>query len=179
MAWIEWVAPHEAAGELRALYESQTAALGGPTDLTMIGSLYPPLSLVRSSLYSVVENCPSSFTPLERQAIAVAVASSLQTDYLLSGVEHKFLAEGGSTEAASRLRSGDFTEFSPKVRATGEYALQVANDPAGVEETDVQRCRAAGATDLDILDVNSLAAYYSYLASICLGLGLLDPIEFD
>ncbi len=179
MAWIEWIPAHQAVGELRELYETQTAALGRPTDLTMIGSLYPPLSLVRSSLYAVVEDCPSSFTPLERQAIAVALASSLRSDHLLSGVEHKFLAAGGSSEAAARLRSGNFSDFSPKLQAAGDYALKVAAEPAGVRATDVERCRSAGATDLDILDANSLAAYYSYLASICLGLGLLDSIEFD
>ena len=179
MAWIEVVDAHQASGQLRELYEKQTAALGGPTDLTMVGSLYPDLSLVRASLYQVVEGCPSSFTPKERQAMAVALAGSLRSEHLSSGVEHKFLAVGGSAEEITRLRIGDFSGFSPKVSAAGAYALKVALAPASVQSGDVQLCRAAGASDLDVLDANSLASYYSYLASICLGLGLLERIPFD
>lgn len=179
MAWIEVVAAGEATGDLGALYEQQTSALGGPTDLTKIGSLYPELSLVRASLYQVVESCPSSFIPKERQAIAVALAAALKSEYLLSGVEHKFLATGGLADEAARLRSGDFSGFPPKIRALGTYAIKVAVEPASVQAEDIEECRSTGATDLDVLDANNLASYYSYLASVCLGLGLLDRIRFD
>ena len=179
MAWIEVVETSEASGQLGELYERQTVALGGPTELTMAGSLYPELSLARASLYEVVESCPSSFTPKERQAIAVALAASLRSEYLSSGVEHKFLAVGGTAQETARLRAGDFTGFSPKLQAAGAYALKVAVAPTSVQSGDVELCRAAGASDLDILDANSLASYYSYLASICLGLGLLERIAFS
>ncbi len=39
-----------------------------------------------------------------------------------------------------------------------------------------EACRAAGASDLDILDANNLAGYYAYLARVCLGLGVRGSI---
>ncbi|MFQ5516605.1 MAG: hypothetical protein ACE5E8_03440 [Acidimicrobiia bacterium] len=174
--WIEVVDPDDAEGELADLYEKQTAALGGPTDLTMIASLYPQLAVARAGLYQVVESCPSSLTPHERQAIALAATAALQSEYLSSGVEHKFLAAGGSAEEAARIRSGDLSGLTARVQQLGAYAVKVAVEPAGVVRKDVARCRATGSSDLDILDANNLGSYYSYLASICLGLGLTAAI---
>ena len=57
--------------------------------------------------------------------------------------------------------------------------MKVAVEPSTVRPDDLERCRTGGAGDLDILDANSLASYYSYLASICLGLGLISSIDLD
>ncbi|MCZ7532737.1 MAG: hypothetical protein M5U23_04930 [Acidimicrobiia bacterium] len=176
MSWIAVVQFGDATGVLAGVYERQAATLGRPTQLTMLGSLYPELAAIRSELYDVVESCPSSLTPVERQAIALVVTGALGSDFLTSGVRSKFIAVGGDDALASDLTSGVFIGLPLKARALCSYALLVAVEPSSIQETDLEACRAVGASDLDILDANSLASYYAYLARVCLGLGLHSPV---
>ncbi len=175
MAWIETVPFDEADGVLATVYEQQAAALGRPTELTMLGSLYPELTAIRSELYGVVEACPSSLSPLERQALALAATGAVGSEFLTSGVKAKFIAAGGDDATATELIDGRVPALSPAAAALARYARLVATDPAAVDEADITACREAGAGDLDILDANNLAAYYAYLARVCLGLGLREP----
>ncbi len=39
-------------------------------------------------------------------------------------------------------------------------------------EDDVEALRAHGLSDLDILDVNNISAYYNYINRVVMGLGL-------
>lgn len=174
--WIAVVAPDEATGLIGELYEQQTRKLGRPTEITMLGSLYPELTEIRMKLYEVVEACPSALTPLERQAVALAAVAALGSDHISSGVEMKFLHAGGSPEQAAALRSGSVAGLAPAAAALARYARRVAAEPVSVSEDDVEACRAAGASDLDILDANNLAGYYAYLARVCLGLGVRGSI---
>jgi alkylhydroperoxidase family enzyme len=175
--WIRVVRPDEAEGLIGQLYDAQIQTLGNPTEITMLGSLYPELADIRSQLYRVVESCPSSLTPMERQGIALAAAAATGSAYIASGVESKFLAAGGTADQAARLRAGDAEFLSPPARTLARYARRVAGDPESVTREDVEACREAGATDLDVLDANNLAGYYSYLARVCLGLGVRDPVH--
>jgi alkylhydroperoxidase family enzyme len=170
--WIATVAPEDAQGLLRELYEAQARTLGRPTEITMAGSLYPDLVEVRMRLYQVVESCPSSLTPKERQGVALAVTAVLGSDYVLAGVRSKFLAAGGSAEEAVEFAEGRLAGLGPAAAALARYAAKVAAAPQEITAADVETCRSSGASDHEILDANNLAAYYAYLARVCLGLGI-------
>ena len=174
MPWIDIVEFGDATGLLADVYEGQAAVLGRPTELTMLGSLYPELTSIRSDLYHVVESCPSSLTAFERQAIALVVTGALGSEFLTSGVRSKFVGAGGDKTLADNLIANRRTGLSSKAEALAGYARLVAVEPGTVEEVDLAACRAAGASDIDILDANNLAGYYAYLARVCLGLGLHD-----
>lgn len=175
--WISVVQPAEATGLLKDLYEAQARKLGRPTEITMLGSLYPELVEVRLRLYDVVESCPSSLSPRERQAVALAAAALLGSGYLLAGVRAKFLGEGGGEAEAALLEAGKPAGLSPAAEALAIYARKVTAEPGSVTAADVDACRAAGASDLDVLDANSLAAYYAYLARVLLGLGVWHQLS--
>ena len=175
--WIQVVQFEEADGLLREVYERQAATLGRPSELTMLGSLYPDLAAARGDLYRVVEACPSTLTPQERQAVALAATAPLGSTFLTAGVESKYRSTGGSTDQATDLKAGRLTGLSARTAALARYARLVATAPEETERSDVEACRQAGATDLDILDANNLASYYAYLARVCLGLGLGHPSE--
>jgi len=170
--WIETIPFEDAEGQLRLVYDKQAEKLGQPTPLTMLGSLYPDLAVQRMELYDVVEDCPSTLSAVERQGVALAAVAVLQSEFLLDGVTSKFKAAGGTTAQAEALRQGHFDDLSPKAAALAHYTRLTAENPHSITINDVTDCRAAGATDLDILDANNLAAYYAYLARVCLGLGL-------
>jgi uncharacterized peroxidase-related enzyme len=180
--WILTSDRARAAGTLREAYEREATMLAVPTGLTRLGSLYPDLALERLRLDEVVQQAPSALTPLER-GLAGYVASTLN----------------GATSLASELRRGLLRLNAPEwlldnIRvASGRwsvsdddrtdvivaYAARLTNTPAEIQAADIDRLRAVGLTDLDILDLNSVVAYYNYVDRVAIGLGLRSDLAAD
>ncbi len=74
--------------------------------------------------------------------------------------------------AAIHARPDDAVTGDAAVDALLAYTRLLVRDPGSVSEADVDALRAAGWDDLDILDVNDLAAYYAYINRVATGLGL-------
>ena len=73
----------------------------------------------------------------------------------------------------SQLKS-DFRKapLSSEDRAMLEYAHKLTLEPWNMEKEDVERLRAAGFTDADILDINQVAAYFAFVNRLADGLGV-------
>lgn len=56
-----------------------------------------------------------------------------------------------------------------------EYAAKLTRSPGEVVEADVERLRAAGFLDIDILHIAEVVAYFAYANRIADGLGI--PLE--
>jgi len=52
------------------------------------------------------------------------------------------------------------------------YAAKLTERPAAVEAADLERLRAVGFSDRDILDIAQVTAYYAYVNRIADGLGV-------
>ena len=179
MAWITIIPPAEAEGTLKEAYDWQAARLGEPTEFTQLGSLYPDLVLERLRLYKVVEGAPSALSPEER------LLASLTTS-TLNGTVH--CASGAVIRLNELAIPSDIVvgvSASPAEPATGNrrldtilgYAAKLTRTPADVDEADVEDLRAVGLSDLDILDLNNVVAYYNYVNRVANGLGLRTRIE--
>ena len=55
------------------------------------------------------------------------------------------------------------------------YAAKLTKDPGSVVESDVGAVRQAGFSDIDILHIAEVTAYYAYANRIADGLGI--PLE--
>jgi uncharacterized peroxidase-related enzyme len=178
MTWVRTIPPADADGTLREAYDWQAQRLGEPTEFTMLGSLYPDLVLERLRLYRVVEACPSSLTAVERQLAAYVTSLSNGTTHCASGLRVKLRELGADPTFVAAV------EAAPRVPATGQarldaicaYAAKLANEPAAMAVDDVERLRAVGLDDLDIVDVNNVVAYYCYINRVANGLGLFTEI---
>ncbi|MEM6705782.1 MAG: hypothetical protein AAF690_23910 [Acidobacteriota bacterium] len=53
-----------------------------------------------------------------------------------------------------------------------DYVLRLTDAPATVERADVDGLRSAGWSDLDVLHMAEVAAYYAYVNRIANGLGV-------
>ncbi len=174
MAWIDTVEWADAEGPLRDAYDWQAAALGEPAEFTMLGSLYPPIVEERLRLYRTVEHCPSQLTAIERQAAALVTSRLNGTDHCASGLRLKLESLGLGAEVL------DAIDADPAAVATGEarldaicgYAAKLTLSPAEASEGDLEPLRAHGLSDLDILDLNNMVAYYAYINRVVMGLGL-------
>ncbi len=69
---------------------------------------------------------------------------------------------------SGEIESGPFED--KEKRALG-YAEALTRDPSSVTEARIEGLRAAGYDDGEILEINQLAAYFSYANRTVLGLG--------
>jgi uncharacterized peroxidase-related enzyme len=171
--WIEVVEPEAAQGLLGEAYRRQRETLGEVTELTQAGSLYPELVDLRLRLYDVVERTPSNVPEELRRA--VALLTSVINGCLFCTVGHTTKLEAaGFGQWASGIRSNaeEFVIGNEASDAVLDYARQLVVAPAEVKRHHVDRLRSAGWTDIDILDVNNIVAYYCYINRVASGLGL-------
>jgi uncharacterized peroxidase-related enzyme len=174
MAWIDTVPWDESEGTLRDAYDWQAAALGEPAEFTMLGSLYPDLVEERLRFYRVAENCPSELAQTERQAAALVTSRLNGTDHCASGLRLKLESLGlsaGILDAIdadpAHVETGD-----RRLDAICAHAAKLTSTPTEMTETDVAMLRGVGLSDLDIVDLNNMVAYYCYINRVVMGLGL-------
>jgi uncharacterized peroxidase-related enzyme len=179
MAWIQTVAWSDASGTLKEAYDWQAKRLGQPTDYTQLGSLYPDLVQLRLQLYKVVEACPSGLTPIERQLAALVTSVLNETPHCSSGLVLKLESLGAERKFLDRVSADPRTARSgePRLDAIMDYAVKLTLAPGSVTADDVEALRAQGLTDLEVLDLNNMVAYYCYTNRVANGLGLRTPID--
>lgn len=171
--WIASIPPADATGRLAEAYQSQVEKLGRVTELTQIGSLYPELVATRLRLYQVVEDAPSAIPPWARRA--VALLTSVLNGCKFCTVGHtQGLLDAGRGELAEQLKRHPETASArdAAVDALLAYTRKLVRTPGEIVEADIEALREAGWSDLDILDANNIAAYYSYINRVATGLGL-------
>ena len=79
-------------------------------------------------------------------------------------------------DLAERLEDDYSTAgLSQKRVAMLDYSVKLTLNPAGVTEADVARLREVGFSDIDILHIVEVVAYYAYANRLADGLGL--PLE--
>jgi uncharacterized peroxidase-related enzyme len=179
MAWIRTIRWDDAEGPLREAYDWQAASLGEPAEFTMLGSLYPAIVDQRLRLYRAVEQCPSDLSPVERQMAAFVTSTLNGTAHCASGLRLKLLSLGVADEML------DVVEAAPDAVHTGDarldaicaHAAALTTSPATMTEADLEPLRAHGLSDLDLLDLNNMVAYYCYINRVVMGLGIRSTMS--
>lgn len=180
--WIETVPYDEAEGELRAAYDRQARALGEPTEMTLAGSLHPPLVSARLDLYAATEKCPSRITPHQRNLISYVTSALNRTPYCMSQVTIKLRQTGLSDEQIVELGT-DPLGFAGTLPAADaalvRYAHKLTTAPGTVTAADLDELRAQGFDDLDIVDANAQCAHLNYVNRVANGLGIHTVVDPD
>jgi uncharacterized peroxidase-related enzyme len=178
--WISFVPAEDAEGSLRASYDRQAKALGEPTELTMAGSLHPPLVEARLDLYAATERCPSALTPHQRNLISFVTSAINGTPYCMSQVTIKLRQTGLTDEEIAALATDPATvELPPADRAVVDYAVKLTREPGSMTQADVDALRRVGFDDLAILDANAQCAHLNYVNRVANGLGIHTIVDPD
>ncbi len=183
--WVRTVPYSEAAGELKASYERQARSLGEPTEMTLAGSLHPPLVAARLDLYAATEKCPSAITPHQRNLISYVTSAVNGTVYCMSQVTIKLRQTGFTDDqivALGRDPLGFVDGDSAATPADAElvrYTVKLTRSPAEVTAADLDRLRAAGFDDLAIVDANAQCAHLNYVNRVANGLGIQTVVDPD
>lgn len=179
--WIETVPYGEAEGDLKVAYDRQARSLGEPTEMTLAGSLHPPLVAARLDLYAATEKCPSKITPHQRNLISYVTSAVNRTPYCMSQVTIKLRQTGLDDDAIVALGTDPLTFAEGLPSADAElvrYTVKLTKDPGAITETDLDTLRAVGFDDLDIVDANAQCAHLNYTNRVVNGLGIhtiVDP----
>jgi uncharacterized peroxidase-related enzyme len=174
MAWITTISWDDSEGELRDAYDWQAAALGEPAEFTMLGSLYPAIVEERLRLYRTVEQCPSDLSQIERQSAAFVASTLNATAHCASGLRLKLASLGVDEATLDNIATNPFNAPSGDARldAICAHAAKLTSNPQDMTSGDLDELRAAGLSDLDLVDVNNMVAYYCYINRVVMGLGL-------
>jgi uncharacterized peroxidase-related enzyme len=178
--WISTIPYEDADGDLKSSYDRQAARLGGPTEMTQVGSLYPPLVGVRLDLYSITEHCPSRLTPRQRNLISYVTSALNGTVYCMSQVTIKLRQEGFDDAAIQALAKNPLSVELPHPEAElVRYTVKLTKDPSSVTADDIESLRGQGFDDLDILDANAQCAHLNYVNRVASGLGIDTVVDPD
>jgi len=177
-AWVDTVAPEDATGLLKEAYDWQAARLGEPTEYTQLGSLHPELVFERLRLYQVVDNLESGLTETEKNVIIYVTSVLNETPHCASGARQRLAALGVPAELVDALRDDPHHPDTgdPRLDAIVTYTAVLTSSPGSVTETHIERLRAHGLSDADIVAANNLSAYFSYTNRVATGLGLRTEI---
>jgi uncharacterized peroxidase-related enzyme len=180
--WIETVPYGEAAGELKEAYDRQARALGEPTEMTLAGSLHPPLVAARLDLYAATERCPSKITPHQRNLISYVTSALNNTPYCMSQVTIKLRQTGLDDKRIVALGTDPEAfalDLPPADAALVRYTVKLTKRPGEMTEADIAALRAVGFDDLDIVDANAQCAHLNYVNRVSNGLGIHTIVDPD
>jgi uncharacterized peroxidase-related enzyme len=74
MAWIKTIAPEEATGELKRLYDAAVGRAGRVFNIVRVQSLNPPVLDASMKIYLAVMYGPSSLSRAEREMLATVTS---------------------------------------------------------------------------------------------------------
>ncbi len=180
--WIETVSYQDAEGDLRVAYDRQARALGEPTEMTLAGSLHPPLVVARLDIYAATEKCPSKLTPHQRNLISYVTSALNRTPYCMSQVTIKLRQTGFDDAGIVALGTDPLAVAEGLPPADAElvrYTVKLTKDPGGVTQADVEALRSVGFDDLDIVDANAQCAHLNYVNRVANGLGIHTVVDPD
>ncbi|MFO1059084.1 MAG: peroxidase-related enzyme [Dongiaceae bacterium] len=177
-AWIRMIPVEEATGELAELYERAKTPAGTVDNVMRVHSLRPHTMAGHVALYRAVLHNPGNRLPLWFLE-CVAVYTSLANRCEYSFTHHwantrRLLADEPRAAAilAALREQRPEAVFAGKELALLRYARKLTVAPGEMAASDVEACRAAGAEDGEILEVNQVCAYFNYSNRLLNGLGV-------
>ncbi len=180
MSWIETIAYEKSSGRLRALYDRLKAPDLPVDQILQTHSLRPHTLEGHMGLYkNVLHHSGNRLPKWILETIGVYVS-------LLNGcaycVEHHFAGLQkllGNAERAGELRRilernalNEMADFDVRLEAILIYARRLTEAPAAIDESEINRLRAAGLDDGEFLEINQVASYLAYANRTVLGLGV-------
>ena len=178
--WTSSIPYDRSSGELRDHYDRQAHALGESAEMMMAGSLYPAIVGARLDLYAVTERCPSRLTRHQRNLIRSVTSALNQSQHCMSQLSIKLRSTGLTNDEIEALANDPTSlELADADAAVVAYTAKLTRYPGSISKTDIDKLRAVGFDDLDILDINSQCAHLNYANRVVLGLGIRTIVAPD
>jgi len=143
-----FLAVPETSAEVQRLYDADIEKIGFVMNASKMWAHHPA---VHHSLFDLIDQTAraASLTYRQRGVLIAACASALGDSYCSLAWGNR-LAREASGEVAGAVLRGDDDHLDQGERALARWARQVARDPNGTSEGDVQELREAGFDDSQI-----------------------------
>ena len=178
MSWIKTISYEKADSKLKALYDRVKGPNNNVDNIMMMHSLRPHSMEGHMEIYKyVLHHRDNTIDKWFLETLGVWVSTLNKCDYC---VEHHFAGLKrllNDDEKATQIRSAIDTnniENAPlenRQKTAMEYARKLTNNPGSIGEESIEKLRADGFTDGEILEINQVCAYFSYANRTVLGLG--------
>ncbi|HIN80018.1 MAG TPA: alkylhydroperoxidase [Planctomycetes bacterium] len=178
MTWIETIEYREAQGALLELYDGIKGPDGNIDNIILAHSLRPHTLEGHMALYKrVLHHRGNQIDRRFLEVIGIHVSILNRCEYC---IEHhsaglgRLLADGGRVKAiVQALERGRFAgEFDDRESRALAYARLLTESPSQVSEKEIEKLRAVGWEDGEILEINQVTAYFNYANRTVLGLGV-------
>ena len=177
-AWIRTIEYRDARGALREQYERAKTPHGTVDNVMKAHSLRPHTMHGHVELYRSVLHHPDNTLPTWFLEV-VASYTSVCNDCAYSLTHHfanarRLLGDDERADAIlESLRDGAPERvFEGKELELLRYAAKLTTRVGQMERGDIDRLRASGCSDGEILEVNQVVAYFNYSNRLLNGLGV-------
>ena len=178
MSWIDTIAYEKANAKLKALYDRVKGPNNNVDNIMMMHSLRPHTMEGHMAIYKyVLHHRDNTIDKWFLETLGVWVSTLNKCEYC---VEHHFAGLKrllNDDKKATQIRSAIDTnkiEVAPLEncqKTAMEYARKLTHNPGSIREESIEKLRADGYTDGEILEINQVCAYFSYANRTVLGLG--------
>ena len=178
MSWIDTIAYEKADAKLKALYDRVKGPNNNVDNIMMMHSLRPHTMEGHMAIYKyVLHHRDNTIDKWFLETLGVWVSTLNKCEYC---VEHHFAGLKrllNDDKKATQIRSAIDTnkiEEAPLEncqKTAMEYARKLTHNPGSIREESIEKLRADGYTDGEILEINQVCAYFSYANRTVLGLG--------
>ena len=178
MSWIDTIAYEKADAKLKALYDRVKGPNNNVDNIMMMHSLRPHTMEGHMAIYKyVLHHRDNTIDKWFLETLGVWVSTLNKCEYC---IEHHFAGLKrllNDDEKATQIRSAIDTnkiEEAPLEncqKTAMEYARKLTHNPGSISEESIEKLRADGYTDGEILEINQVCAYFSYANRTVLGLG--------
>lgn len=122
---------------------------------------------------------PSGLTKTQREMIAVVVSAEAHCPYCLAAHAAALRLRIKDAALVDRLAANHrHVELPGKDRVMLDFTVKLTHTPAACDEDDLDRLRAAGFTDEDILHIVEVTAIFNYNVRLATATGLFPNPEY-
>lgn len=146
--------------EIKVLEESHPKAKTSPYYLLLVQEA--EVLRQRSKLFNTIMYGPRGASRADRELAATAESRVNGCPYCASVHAQRFVQMKGDRELMLRLLDeGVGAEMPAKQRAIVDYSVKLAATPSAATKEDIDRLRAEGLSDADILDITLSVAMFA------------------
>ena len=178
MSWIDTIAYEKADAKLKALYDRVKGPNNNVDNIMMMHSLRPHTMEGHMAIYKyVLHHRDNTIDKWFLETLGVWVSTLNKCEYC---IEHHFAGLKrllNDDEKVTQIRSAIDTNKIEEApiencqKTAMEYARKLTHNPGSIREESIEKLRADGYTDGEILEINQVCAYFSYANRTVLGLG--------
>ena len=178
MSWIKVIPPEEAEGKLKSVYDRVRTPGKRVDNILQVHSLRPHTLEGHMTLYkNVLHHSGNSLSKWFLETIGVYVSLLNQCNYCVdhhyAGLHRLLTDEPGKAEKIRMALNEDLSSeiFTEKEILLLNYVKKLTRSPSTIEQSDILLLQENGIDDGEILEVNQVAAYFSYANRTVQGLG--------